>query len=1581
MTLMFRALRRAAVAVCLTAALLPAAAQTASPDALQGLLALRGELAAQAATLVDKARPHDIHLTLVEGADSADLDLTLRQRNGQWVQSVAAVPAWLQGTMQEYRGFHLANRTGGVWRTTLRFDADAGKLELDATRVHGEFGVRFLRDRLLDEHLPPGELTTWWDRFIPIGLSQPRKQDYRLDLRVLPEGAFLDLVLEGGIHWGSAGKKGQPASVVRRPILVRLMVPSNRFSPAWVQTPTWNGGFHEADASKLTFRDGRLQGKLTVLIHHDGWYPWKGTRYHLPATAVYEVDAKLENHHLTGRFTATGDMGEFDGQIRGVGGKPVFGRYNATGQLGQSTGQAFGMLLDHYAPIDRQLTAAPKADASAAEKAAAVNRIVHEIRALQLVVQTGGVLPLDEAMPQTDAARPVWGDDAAGLDAYAALALQWLKKAPDNQRPQAQSDRGGDSPSLGIDAAAVGADGAALLDKSDADAWLYLPQWKLLGPFEQRQGLEHDDAAAAEIIPAYDAAWIQTIDRLGADIASPETVAWQDIAVASDRLSRPKDDAGFFRRFRGEVWYATATVRSETPRTVTLALESQDHAKVWIGGRLVWAGHEKAARYHAMGREFVKVDLPAGDSTILLRVHKDRSPAWIRLAIKPSASANPDVIVEAPAMLDADAGAPPVAWDIDKGINVAWRDTTLGGSSRPLAAGGSVYVTSSPGRITCLGLDDGKPRWTGSTNILEFIDPANAGKWDAADAAGKMALLTPHLKALGLRIREIDDLHVTDPVSDPGNKQVVFHDGAGVAASFDQSGKRLWHIHTRLNKSLVTWVSNRPDAKDLLIIEGDIDLTWPVPKELQPLREGKKPQPMTGLIVLEAVSGKEIARFTLPGDFTPDSSALVRATDTRGASNAMYITATGVIVDLDLARAAASVRGPLLAELPGPNASVYRAGGQAIGPRSGLPYAMTQAGNRLFMTTQEQTIALQVWPAGDGKVGYGHLWQSNYEHTGFTSFVAPSAATEQHLFLTHPVLERGPHCPDARTELHVHDAATGRPLNRLKPALSHAVQHDVTPVIKGGLLYVIDRGGGTHGGHQTHGQVLVCTADERLVPLARNLIDMGTRTSPVFAGGRMILRSGKALTCVAVTTDEGRDYQARVMTRTMLADLGAKPVAAFPIDIEPDRALRPTPEMPVSPLDPGRGTDDWLGAGPFPRIDVEAFRQLPPPSIGTAIAFGGTKAAFTDLSREFACNDAPRYVANYNLQGTGEITPTFSTWLDPRVLSGLDTGYGVFHTVLDNNHDRVVIPRLIDRTVTQILGGQVLEPNIPLHLAPGLYPMTVLVGPDHYKEPEQNIVPPIDVSKALADGKVRDIGWPTTWTVLGLLPPDAKPLTLAQRKAMPEAVQVGERTFKPVEMKALDGTLWLSALAGLREGQAPDVANAPREKAVAANTMAYAFAVIDVPADGWLYITAAADWFMQWTLDGEVIYDVMDTGNGAAPTDVRANPFATPVKKGKHVLSVLVKPGSKGMSLTTLGTFSTASPDDLQAYRVASRMKKSAPDPRITPAFVEVPHPQTRLQRWQRRLTERAGLLRQAAKELEGQAEAQTIQDVLEQAE
>jgi len=1497
------------------------------PEDFRYLLNKRDALAA---ALGKQPIPQELLLRFDEGADRDDVWVTLRRADGAWREAYAEVPGWLQATMKDWRAYYHGNYTHGCWRPNQHYAVDTAALTLDDRHLSGAMGVAYKLDWPFLSRNPPGEYVQWWDKFIPGGNTLPRRVDYTVRADVRADSCLLDLVLDGGVYWDStfvtnSKTPAAPRTVARRPIFLRLQAPGSRFASATVKTPSWVGGFHEADTTGLKFADGHLTGALIVFLHQDGWSPWGGGKHtqHEPIAVHFEVDAKLERNELTGRYTASfggelkgksynprGDDSvdvtlpdtRYDGAIRGCGGKRVVGRYAATGDFGEQVGVVDGMLLDDRRPVREHIE---QTDGEiTVEK---IGAVLHQIRALHLALQHA-TLSFEEAWLQTDRAAPA----SAGIAEYLDLARRMIDalQPPAATPPVAKAETAGESPSFGAQPAPVEGDFQNVLP-AGADGWLFLTRWRVLGPFEQRSGLEHDTALAPDLVVLPDAVYRQPRDRFGLNVDSVSTQCWQTVVCSDMRLGAPWERAAFFVRYVGQVWYGAASLRSDRPRTVWLSLEANDFAKLWVNDRLVWTDTERAWRYRPFGRSFVPVALVAGDNRILARIHGDRQLSWLRLALTAREPATPAPAPAQPASATPhffpDA-QPPLAWNIAKGINVAWRNAELGGATRPTVVGDAVFVTGGAGALFCVDAATGKTRWS------------RGGQDESASAGGRGA--PPPFGAA---------------VSD--GKRIAFLSG-GSLGCYDPAGSQLWTNATQLTQARLQVCGTR------LIVEGQA-------------AGGERPRgagPTVRALAFDAATGREAWRRDLPGAQNRDGLTLTAGNGT------FYLSGTGALLD--------PATGELLPALDG-EMELTGKDGAPVRDVTAEPYRIYAGAGMLYLTSEARHLAMRLWTR-DGKLGWAQAWESNYGSSGFGNVPAPGMATDRYLFTWHSSLAHTPHSPDPRAEVNVQDARDGRWIARRKPVMddlySYGALNLSMPVVAGNYLFLL--GGRSDN---SRNRMAVVSADDRLRLVARQDVEPGTTKPPVFAGDRMFLRSPQSLLCVAATTPEGRQYQKEELARTMLREIGREPRPAIPLEIAGLDRVDAIPPGPPGKLLNERPTEFWIGAGPFPAGilgDAAALAALRP--VTGAVFFS---KSFAPLSREFAYNEPPAYIRTSELQGTGDITPRFNSRVNPQCVSG-PTGAGLLYTVLDNVRDRVVLPVLARKGIAQWLGGQALEPGVPLHLAPGLYPYLVRVDPEFYQPEEQEILPPVNVTNALAKGALRDVGWPKNWQVLGPVPPRATPLTARQLCEMPETVVVDGWTYPLFSFPVAGFNVNLGCLVNTPFGEAPDY-SASFVRAGQPIT-AYAFASVECPADGYLYMTASCESAMRWYVDGVSVYDRFQAGNGADPNDLNAHPFAVRVTRGRHWVVVQVRPGAAGWSFCSAGGFSEKRGDQLAEFRVESKMKILPPDFRLQPCFQEIPHPPTLRELWLDRVRDNAGRLDAVGRDLPDTRESRQAAAMLE---
>ena len=172
-----------------------------------------------------------------------------------------------------------------------------------------------------------------------------------------------------------------------------------------------------------------------------------------------------------------------------------------------------------------------------------------------------------------------------------------------------------------------------------------------------------------------------------------------------------------------------------------------------------------------------------------------------------------------------------------------------------------------------------------------------------------------------------------------------------------------------------------------------------------------------------------------------------------------------------------------------------------------------------------------------------------------------------------------------------------------------------------------------------------------------------------------------------------------------------------------------------------------------------------------------------------------------------------------------------------------------------------------------------------------------------------DVVWPARWKVFGPVPKETDLVDPSDLKEVPAKLTVAGVDYAPREMTAVKGVLDFTYLYGgygfkpLAPGEKPGPF--PRgktkydrqtlEKAV------YAFATIDCPAAGRLTIGSGSDWWMAWALDGKLLYDTLERGNRRGPHEITDHVFSAKVTRGRHVLAVMVRAGSRGWSLISAG--------------------------------------------------------------------------------
>jgi hypothetical protein len=145
--------------------------------------------------------------------------------------------------------------------------------------------------------------------------------------------------------------------------------------------------------------------------------------------------------------------------------------------------------------------------------------------------------------------------------------------------------------------------------------------------------------------------------------------------------------------------------------------------------------------------------------------------------------------------------------------------------------------------------------------------------------------------------------------------------------------------------------------------------------------------------------------------------------------------------------------------------------------------------------------------------------------------------------------------------------------------------------------------------------------------------------------------------------------------------------------------------------------------------------------------------------------------------------------------------------------------------------------------------------------------------------KAPDIRWPRRWRAFFNLPENADPTTLDH---VPEIVE----GVRGIEMEAnAEGLLDLAEAGGGVREHAPVLL-------VAAITAAEDLAV---------NVGAAADWWMEWFVNGIRVYDTLENGNQGGRFTLADHVFPVTLRHGLNIVAVRVRSGSQGWKLLSGG--------------------------------------------------------------------------------
>lgn len=1533
-------------------------------EGLRHLLAQREKALAQ---LPKDAR--ELRLSLEGAADRDDAEVALRQRAGAWIGGYAQVPGWGQATMPEWRRYYLGNRSDANWRDGLPFAVDASGLTWSDAALTGDLVVTYRYDTPEAVRVPSGKMVNFWDRFVSSGNTIERKVIHRIDAAILPDSWLVELVLEDGVTWpvkpraskpknatGDAEKDAKAAAAqaaqreakaaaeaqatsrfitkietpappavqeeanapTRVPVVLRLRLPSGPTTPVRAVTPLWLAGYHEADASGLVLKGTKLTGTVTVYLHQDGWSPWGGGKNWQvqPTPATYRIDADLAGGAITGTYAAQGVPTDLtlSSQNFGVTAMPnPLGSWN-----GRVMGRA-GRLVAGRHGTTGDLGSSAGAVLGSVEisggpgpSPTVPNDVAGCAQAAESVLADLRALALIQSNPGFAWHRARVQTDLARTD--------WAVADPAVAAGWiSRSVRWYSAPPAPLPPALpeTGSDSLSLGSAScagvlPATGWHHLATWQVSDLLQLRPGIEQDSCPFPDVVPV-GLPLLQDADRLGCRRLNPDRREWSILTPPGPTVLLPRSDAPIFPRYSGKVFIAAGNFQLDRTGPVRMALDAADQAQVYLDGRLVWAAPVRSYRTRPGGRQIVTVDLAAGDHQVVVRNHQERISPWFQFALsRDKAQAGP-LVKPLEVSVDPRDSAGDPPLSWDLAKDTAWRLPDLAGSTAPLALGGMLYVPTL-GRLHAVDPATGTVRWVKDLGAA----PADAAKGNKSDRPRPIAC---------------------DGAVIAGNPL----DGSVVRCNPD--GSVAWTAATGLGVGVLHKLGDR------IIAEG---------RQLD-----AKEANAVGVVALDAATGAITGRWDLRGGVGAGAqgagsissggfdASLTAVIQLRSAArlHGVYLSSAGILIDvLD----GGGMR-LLNVDWPGQwDDGLSRYNGVLV-TRS----TVAADGADLVLASQMGVHLVTFWPGPDGRLAYGPRWMAGGQNSGHGGFAARAALDGNLVFVWNVIVSHGPHCPDAYVECCAYDRATGRVLirqNRLHPGMARGGP----TTVQGGRLYLCEPGAEPFVFAKL-GRITVLSATADLPVIGGGDLDPRSR-EPLVIGGRLIVRSPEGLYAIARKND-----QRQLAARIVLDRLGLPPV--------PDRApllsaLDRVPagaDLPVTILADGLAPTRWLGLGPM----------ATPPSDPLALVPGAPGApAWRSLARNEAWRDPPLYHRQNELQGTGDIIPSFSGHLDPASCASA-TASGLFYALLDNQRERLVVPRMKGPGLTLWVSGRKLVAGEAVRLAPGLHPVLVQVDPPWFAQTTVTPFPPVDVAKGLAAGLLTSV-WPGEWKVAGPISADVPPLDGSQLTTVPsDELAVGQAVVRVHPVPDPDHRLRLTRLVDLAPGQAFDFKDQPATVVIGHPVSAYAFTTVTVPTDGVLYGTAAVDWHMRWFVDGRPAYATQAAGNGGDPEQLGMHPFAIPVTAGKHVVCVELKPGSKGFQLRADLAFSAKTLDELSTIRVESKIKPVPPDLRLDPAFADLPLSSERMAVWLRTAKPLRDVLQSIVTNLPGTREADEAKTAL----
>ena len=836
-----------------------------------------------------------------------------------------------------------------------------------------------------------------------------------------------------------------------------------------------------------------------------------------------------------------------------------------------------------------------------------------------------------------------------------------------------------------------------------AQKWAFVGNWQVAGPFVRTLPVRHV-RLMPDVVESAVGEYVSGVPGLalsGAQIEdkprSTVYVKWRKTASepgsGSARVPRwllyPKDpeakDAEFIPLLRCS-FYARTELTAPRDMSVWFCLYADQYHRLWVNDELASLApaephrsamadirepqkalvpHSNPGHDHASRLVFRKVALRKGVNRLLLCVDNDIGGMGFAAHVCTEGAPRKGVQAASgapkpwlPANIRGWRGQwsgrfadakPPLAWDLEKRVNILWRTPMPDGTGGPVVAGDRIVTQWEPHGVVCLEKAGGKVLWKRECNILELIDKKLVPEYERlraehAKASAEVAKLgagpeerTAALREGGLsateaekKLRELDLMvrntklawqrffmqkgrlaEVSDkahmgyamPTPATDGKHVWVKFGTGVLACFDLDGNRKWM------KSLGPLASSTGMFNSPLLLGNRLVVVVNAPG-----RGEDDPGPVH-MLSLDPATGKEQWKTRIYGISTPVPMRL------KLGSSALDIIVAGC------GRLVRADDGKVIRRIPVP----------LSGDRAPTPY-----GEMLYFNAHERMIGVQLIPRSRDSIGVRLLWD---HHVLCASHLAAPVRVGDQVY---GYARRGSvGALEACNAVTGADARTVGAITWSKPA------GDTIPLSSAGGYAFIADDGSSHWPlwpRSSPGSMSILQSGARGRVVARNKIE-AMNGPPAFEDDRIYLRARNALMCIGYTGDEGRSYESRVVAGNLVdwiypeRPVRSDAVTLTPLEVKPKTKYPRHGSLPVAdPLPLARSRDHrnvsvpgatrspgWLFAGAFAMKDRDAARasfgdlKQFRANVGTTVTAGATTKSFSELGKRFQQNTATSY--------------------------------------------------------------------------------------------------------------------------------------------------------------------------------------------------------------------------------------------------------------------------------------------------------------------------------------------------------------------